>query len=247
MITRLNTVLVGTQYSSNVGMCARAVANMSGDKLILVNPQCEINSHARQGAAGAQEHLQKILTYKDWNTFYHQHGQGVRIALTRRPGKSRKLIPLKELLCDLQQRLTQMPPQPMFLFFGPEDNGLSNEDLEWVHHCAQLPTFGSFHSLNLSQAVLLALYIVQENLGSLVSHIEDTLNSEKFYFPETTIREWLDAMGFPSEDRQSSAYLTLRRLFMHNYPTAQELHVIESVLQQSIRKMSAPDSVFLER
>src|SRR5690349_16463745 len=84
-------VLVGTLYPTNVGAAARAIANMGADRLILVQPQCEINSKARQGAAGAQKSLEDITIYKDWDEFYSREGDGIRIALTRRDGKQRQV------------------------------------------------------------------------------------------------------------------------------------------------------------
>ncbi|NJL25192.1 MAG: TrmH family RNA methyltransferase, partial [Calothrix sp. SM1_5_4] len=37
--------------------------------------------------------------------------------------------------------------------------------------------------------------------------------------------------------RRSSAYLTLRKLFLQNLPTRHEIQVLEAVLQQNIRKL----------
>ena len=57
---KLRVVLVRPKYSRNVGMVARAMANYGLKHLILIEPQCEINMDAHEGAAGGQGPLQKL-------------------------------------------------------------------------------------------------------------------------------------------------------------------------------------------
>ena len=54
MIKKIDVVLVRTEYASNVGATARAMANMGADRLILIDPQCDVDLKAREAAAGAQ-------------------------------------------------------------------------------------------------------------------------------------------------------------------------------------------------
>jgi len=48
--------------------------------------------------------------------------------------------------------------QRVALVFGPEDHGLSNEDLKLCHELVTIPTSSSYPSLNLAQAVLVCAY-----------------------------------------------------------------------------------------
>jgi tRNA/rRNA methyltransferase len=110
-----------------------------------------------------------------------------------------------------------------------------------VNFSCDLPTFGEFASLNLAQAVLLATYLAREHVPPAQvpeSHANRGFTPvQPFYFPDASIREWLEAMGFDIQARRASAYLTLRRLFLQNLPTRHELQVLESILQQNIRKL----------
>jgi hypothetical protein len=45
-------------------------------------------------------------------------------------------------------------------------------------------------------------------------------------------------MGFNIGARRASAYLTLKRLFLQNLPSKHEMHVLDAVLQQNIRKLN---------
>jgi tRNA/rRNA methyltransferase len=51
-----------------------------------------------------------------------------------------------------------LEPSHVALVFGPEDRGLSNEELSRCHRLAFVPTAGDYSSLNLAQAVVVCLY-----------------------------------------------------------------------------------------
>jgi tRNA/rRNA methyltransferase len=234
---RLHIVLVRTEYARNIGSAARAMSNMGADRLILVDPRCAIDENAKQMAAGAQEKLRERTEYKNWDEFYSFEGEGMRIGFTRRGGRNRKVYSIKEKL----EEIADAEVQDLYLIFGPEADGLDHDDLAFVNYACHLPVFGDFASLNLSQAVLLSLYIVRDRLPPAqipeqVTGIQKPA-AKPFYFPDNLIKEWISAMGFDVSARRASAYLTLRRLFLQNRPTKHELHVLESILHQNIRKL----------
>lgn len=242
---KLHVVLVRSEYPANIGSVARAMANMGADQLFLIDPQCRISVRAKEMAAGAQEKLAAKKIFKSWEDFYALEGQGIRLALTRRAGRQRKVFALTEKLAELRCTSTS----PIYLIFGPEADGLNAADLAWVNHAVHLPTHGEFSSLNLAQAVLLALHLVRDQFppdhsSSPIKGLQVPSASD-FYFPDQLIKEWLTAMGFDVNARRASAYLTLRRLFLQNYPTEHEIHVLESILQQNIRKLKSLRSIDL--
>lgn len=243
----IKIILVRSEYASNVGMAARAGANMGAAELILINPQCRLGIKAKQGAAGAQELLKNRKTYKSWNDFYKNESDGIRIAFSRRGGKKRKVFSLEEALGKIK-KIKNQKNQTLYLIFGPEDNGLDIEDLAYVHYTCSLPIFGNFGSLNLAQAVLLATYIVRQEFPPIVIPKQLTADNEPaymdYYFPDETIKEWLTSMGFDISARKSSAYLTLRKMFLLNHPTKHEYQVLESILQQNIRKLKTKNPSF---
>lgn len=250
----INLVLVRTIYPSNIGSVARVMGNMGARRLILIDPQCEINSKARESAAGAQKYLASRSTYSHWDEFYQNEMSGVRIGLTRRTGKLRTDMSLNNVLSKLNLNFSESSPSQIYLVFGPEDNGLSANDLALLNFSASLPIFGEFPSMNLSHAVLLACYLVKDWAQALtIDQINpDIIDQPKMkpqesligkrkanglYFPDESIRIWLEAIGFSLEKRRASAYTTIRRLLLQNQPSETELHVLEAVLQQNIRKL----------
>jgi TrmH family RNA methyltransferase len=237
MIAGIYVVLVRTSFPGNIGSAARALANMGGDGLILVDPQCQVNEEAHLMAAGAQDWLAKIRSYQTWKDFYEAEGEGYRIALTRRAGKRRKLKTLSVTVRELKEQAPSAEAgRPLYLIFGPEAHGLSADDMAWAHRSASLPIPGEFKSMNLAQAVMLGLFLTQDALGATKAPAEKEKLKSK-YFPDESIRRWLTAMGFSLQKRRMSAYLTLRRLLLQNWPSERELHVLEAILQQNIRKL----------
>ncbi len=243
----LHVVLVRGEHSANIGAVARAMANMGAQRLILIDPRCKVDSKARANAAGAQEQLNRVTVYKDWSEFYASEGDGIRIALSRRAGQKRRVTPLKSEL----RKLTPAGCEHLYLIFGPESDGLNADDLGLVNFTCHLPVYGEFASLNLAQAVMLSLFIVREEWSGTEHAVPRQLTGDiaqaakPFYFPDQQIKEWLEAMGFDVGARKASAYLTLRRLFLQNQPTHHELHVLEAILRQNIRKLKARPSLGL--
>lgn len=233
----LFAVLVRTEHPQNIGAAARALANMGGNRLILVDPRCELNSKAFQMAAGAQDMVRSLTIYKTWTDFYEQEPDGLRIALTRRCGHNRKVLPLLDQLTEVKKDA----PDSIYLVFGPEADGLAADDLALINWTCHLPVYSEFGSLNLAQAVMLACYLVRSQFPpkAEVSPLkgENAAIQRPFYFPDQLIKEWLTAMGFDISARKASAYLTLRRLFLQNRPTQHEIQVLDSILQQNIRKL----------
>jgi TrmH family RNA methyltransferase len=240
---RVHVVLNRPIYPRNVGMCARAVANMGLADLIIIGPRAELShEEAKQGAANAQSVLASARIYPNLDSFFAKEGEGVRIALSGRDGR---------LICSSEfgHRANLLnTPEPLYLFFGPEDDGLSNEETHLCNHVCRLPTFGTISSLNLSHAVLLTLFMLQAERGTpTVSAAgseagdETTAPAQKslrpLYYPRESIHEWLDALGFNLSARRVSIEKSINRIFLANVPKSDDLRLLDSVLQQTIRKL----------
>lgn len=241
-------VLVRTIYERNIGSTSRAMSNMGSDKLILIDPACEITYEAQQAAATGQVGLQGRTTYPSWSEFLNNEPESIKIAFTARDGKGRQVRDIDEVLKDIAEHAPQFKvesesPVILHFIFGPEDWGLSAEDLENVNFCACIPTFGDNWSLNLSQATLLALYSLRKAWGGQRTKLDGgkvrrAPQGMPGINPEQTLRLWLEEMGFNlTRQRKINVYTVLRRMLLQNTPTKKELVILETVLQQSIRKL----------
>jgi tRNA C32,U32 (ribose-2'-O)-methylase TrmJ len=249
MNAKIHLVLVRPIYPSNVGFCARACGNMGADRLILIAPQCDIHEHeAHQRAAGAQEPLKNSIIYNSWDDFYAVEGSGIRIAFTRRGGKNRPVPQLKDLLTHIKDNIpTESWQNDIYLFLGPEDDGLNAEDLSLVNFQAQLPIYGSMGSMNLGHAALLAMFIVQDFLGNplQMSGHDNVISkpSTKLEYNAESVKQWLMHLGLDVSHPTKSIASIVNNMVLRSAPSSRELEVWEKVVQNSIRllKKVAPE------
>ena len=244
----VNVVLVRTIYDSNIGASSRAMANMGVDRLILIDPKTAVTTKAHQAAATGQAALKNRKEYSTWSEFYAAEPSGIRICFTARDGRGRQVRDFQETLTwlsqehpDCQDQAANISALPVYLIFGPEDWGLSAEDLELTHFACAIPTFGDNTSLNLGQAVLLALFILRSTWGGTKAALEGQqpprTKEIETAFPEESLRLWLEEMGFDVSHRKISAFSVMKRMLLQNVPNEKELRILETVLFQGIRKL----------
>jgi len=240
-------VLVRTIYERNVGATSRAMSNMGFEKLILVDPKCELTFDAQQAAATGQTGLQNRTTYSGWEDFLTKEPESIKICFTARDGKGRQVRDIDEVLKDIKEKSPQFQvksdvPYVVHLIFGPEDWGLSADDLEQANFCACLPTYGENWSLNLAQASLLGMFSLRRAWGGHRTELEGQQERRapqgiEGINPDQTLKRWLLEMGFDLSKKRINVYTVMRRMLLQNTPTKKELVILETVLQQSIRKL----------
>lgn len=146
---RVVIVLVRPQQAGNVGAVGRAMKNMGLRRLVVVAPPAFDIDRARWMAPGSAMLLDEaryVRTVEEAVADCH-----FVVATTARTRHWR--WPSHDL-----DRFAAMPFEQAgrtAILFGPEDSGLSNEDIAHAHALLHIPTDENA-SLNLSQAVLLA-------------------------------------------------------------------------------------------
>jgi tRNA/rRNA methyltransferase len=236
----INVVLVRPLYPSNIGATARAMDNFGLERLIIIDRKSEINSKAKQAASNAQRQLENRIEYGSWDEFYASEGNGLRIAMTAREGKMRQVEEFYEFAQSVKTtpELKELSDEGVYLFFGQEDCGLAAEDLKLMHHCCYLQTYGDNFSLNLAQAVLLTLSQARQSWGGGKTRVieQSGPTPKAAYFPEETIQKWITSMGMQI-DGKVNAHEVFRRMLLRGNPTRKELNNLETLLQQTIRKL----------
>ena len=153
-LANIGVVLHQPRFPENIGAAARAMCNMGISRLTVVDPEnCDLTrvlKMATHVAADVVENMECTLDLRKALAGYHYVvGTTARLGGQRRatsnPARlARRLAPLSE-----QNRIA--------LLFGPEDRGLSNQDLRLCHELVTIPT-ADFSSLNLAQAVMVVCY-----------------------------------------------------------------------------------------
>jgi len=142
-------VLVRTKDSTNVGAAARAMKNFGLDDLWLVAPRCRVDDRARALAANAADLLERVRVVDD----LEEALAGLRTVA----GTSARARRAPSYRVATPREAAPLLVEGTGVLFGPEDHGLSNEELTRCQLHVVIPTAG-LASLNLAQAVLVVAY-----------------------------------------------------------------------------------------
>lgn len=244
----LRIVLVRSIYERNVGSTSRAMANMGFSKLILVGPQCEFTIESNKAAATGQYALENKIVYPGWSEFYKNEPRGLQIAATARDGRGRQVQDFETTFIEFKKSSIELQkysdsPFVIHILFGPEDWGLSAEDIQYANFCCAIPTYGDNSSLNLAQATLLAMYIFRSVFTGEKTRLDGQQKLKALQkkptdvFPDESLKQWLLEMGFKLDQKKMNVFTVLRRMLLQNTPSIKEFRILEIVLQQSRRKL----------
>jgi tRNA/rRNA methyltransferase len=179
-LDHITIILVGTRYPENIGAAARAMRNMGIRKLILVEPlnpdPARIGKMATHAAREVVERMQVCGSLKEALAEINYV-----VGTTARLGGQRKVVSSP---ARLARRLISISRENRIaVLFGPEDRGLTNEDIRNCDILVNIPT-AEFASLNLAQAVMIMCY-------ELFGFSRDTPGE---FAPRLANRHELDAM-----------------------------------------------------
>ncbi|PYE48982.1 RNA methyltransferase [Deinococcus yavapaiensis] len=151
LVTSLAVILVSPKSPGNIGSSARAMLNMNVRELRLVAPRCNpLDEEARKMAVHAEPLLHEARTYPTLSEAIAD--RDFCVATTAR---ERKNLPIPRLPSQVRPSV-EASASPA-LVFGPEESGLTSEDVALCQASVRIPT-GDYASLNLAQAVLLLCY-----------------------------------------------------------------------------------------
>lgn len=147
-------VLQKPRYPENIGSAARAIRNMGVGQLRVVAPEnfdlFKIRALATHAAGDVVDRIEVFDELADALAPFH-----FVVGTTARTGGQRKVINSPTRLARELVGISR--ENQVALVFGPEDRGLTNEDIRLCHALVNIPT-ADFSSLNLAQAVMIMCY-----------------------------------------------------------------------------------------
>ena len=227
-------MLIRTKESANVGAAARAMLNFGLDDLWLVAPRCRIDHRAYALASHAEEVLKSATVVDDLGEALV--GRSLVAGTSARPRKAENYV-----VRSPREAAPELDGSSAVLF-GPEDHGLSNEELTVCQLHIVIPTL-DFSSLNLAQAVLVVAY----EAAVAASEPSDDRSSDAAPLPpersaatrdqvEGFYRQLEDAMlliGYTDERRKPGIMRLYRGLIDKASPTAHELAALRGLVSQA--------------
>ena len=224
-LNSLSILLVRPRYHENIGSVARAMKNMGLNRLIVVDGSSPLHRDAYKLASGAEDILERAEEFPNLKEAISE--MGCVVGMTSRVGKERSpLLTPKKMVEEL---ISMSEKNSIGLVFGPEKEGLTNEELSVCHFYVRIPSADSFPSLNLAQAVMVLCYelfqsstTIQQETGPLASsdHLE-----RMFEHMERT----LVAIGFLDAKHPERIMRVLRKIFGRSQMDEREVQVFQGI------------------
>ena len=240
-------ILAQPQIPENIGSVARAMSNMGLKRLVLVDPKdYEIRRLLKTATGNSVDIVRDMEIYEDLKEALgpYQYVVGAtartgshRPAMTQPRRLARDLIPI-----SLENMVA--------ILFGPEDRGLSNEQLRYCHTIVTIPT-SNFSSLNLAQAVMVLSYEIfladKESTSETVPRLANQFELEGMY---GHIKDVCIKIGFIDLQNPEHWMLNIRRFLSRLPLRAREVRIVRGICRQidwysrqleDVKKRAKPD------
>jgi len=186
-----------------------------------------------------REILRRAATYPDLGAALHD--RTLSIGTTCRPGPYRSgAQPLHSAIAELTVRNAH---DRVAFVFGPEDHGLSNDDLKYCQRLITIPTAPEYSSINLAQAVMLVAYelFMATNPASDASARGAASHRGRLFAaaPVAEIEMMLGrmekaliAIGFLAEDNAERIMFALRGVLGRSGLSRREMDIFSGIARQ---------------
>jgi len=228
-LKNVSIILKQPRYPENIGAAARAICNMGIGRLVLVNPiNYDIAKVMKLATHAATEVVEQIEFYEELKDALLPYNYIA--GTTARTGKHRQSINNPSKLAQILIPVSEH--NNIAIVFGPEDRGLSNEDIRYCDVLVNIPT-ADFSSINLAQAVMIICYEIfnvgcaesQDSVPRLVSRHE----LEGMY---DQLKDILVRISYINPENPDYWMNKLRNFFSRLQLQAREISIIRGVCRQ---------------
>ena len=228
----VHIILQRPQLAENIGMCVRAMVNCGFYKLRLINPRCGWPNKKIDLSSAEKLDLVHVELYDSLKSAIAD--MNLVLATTAR---SRDMI---QEVCDPTYAADVIKTyKRVGIVFGPEDSGLSNEDVALCNYVISIPSIG-FRSYNLAQAVLIVCYTIMNRDNSSRSDLhlgktraaqsKDVINFIDFLDATLVSKSY-----FKSDKKHTLMMQTLQNLILRAKPTEQEVNSLFGAIKCLIK------------
>jgi len=225
----ITIVLHQPRHSENIGSVARAMCNMGFSRLVVIAPpNFDRNKILKLATHAASHVVDKSSICSDLKDalshFNYVVGATARLGGQRQvvntPSKlAQKLVPI-----SIENRIA--------ILFGPEDRGLSNEDIRYCHTLVNIPT-AEFSSLNLAQAVMIICYeIFTAGLEKNTKSAPRLASRHELDGMYDQLKDILVRISYINPENPDYWINNLRRFFSRLQLRAKEVSIIRGICRQ---------------
>ena len=222
-------VLVSPMHEGNVGAVARAMANFGFQELYMVDP-CDLGDEAYKRAKHASHILDDSVVVDSLEDALE--GCSLVAGTSGKATEGEKhFIRIPETPVTFAEKVHDHEGR-VALLFGPEDLGLTQEQLERCDLLVHVPTSDEYPILNLSHALTIVLYEIFQ-VGRPASLPRPASNEEKELLFDF-FHQLLESTNYP-EFRRERTEVMFRRMMGRAVPTKWEYYIMMGVFSEAVK------------
>jgi tRNA/rRNA methyltransferase len=228
-LDHIAVVLVSPQIPENIGAAARAMHNMGLGRLVLVGPEaCDLSRVLKTATGTSIDVVEAMEVFDGLEDALAPYGYVV--GTTARTGSHRPALTHPRRLA--QDLIHICRENRVAILFGPEDRGLSNDQLRYCHTIATIPT-ADFASLNLAHAVMVVCYeIYLASRNEPVAPLPRLANRFELEGMYDHMKHVLTKIGFIDPQNPEHWMLNIRRFLARLPLRAREVRIIRGICRQ---------------
>jgi tRNA/rRNA methyltransferase len=228
-LDHVTIVLNRPRYPENIGAAARAMRNMGVNKLVVVAPQnCDLTrivKMATHAAIDVIEEMQVFDTLTEALACFN-----LVVGTTARVGRQRTVIESPARLA--QELISISRNNKVAVLFGPEDRGLTNEDIRYCQWLVNIPT-AAFASLNLAQAVMVICYeLFGADRGEAATYAPRLANRHELDGMFDQLKDILVRINYINPENPDYWMARIRHFFTRMQLRAKEVSIIRGICRQ---------------
>lgn len=228
-LANIAIVLHRPRYPENIGAAARAMRNMGIKSLIVVDPLnrdlTRVLKMATHAASDVVEEMQVFDTLEEALAPFH-----FVVGTTARLGRQRAVIESPDALA--QRVMPIAKNNRVAVLFGPEDRGLTNEDIRRCQWLVNIPT-DAFASLNLAQAVMIVCYeFFNSHRNGPTKFVPRLASQHELDGMYTQVKDILIRICYINPENPDYWMAKIRHFFTRIQITAKEVSIIRGICRQ---------------
>ncbi len=228
-IKNVTIVLVSPKYPGNIGSTARCLKNMGIERLSVVcYEKLDIGMMKQMATHVAADIIDNIQYYENLQealvNFHYIIGTTARLGTksARQPAISPRDLAIR--LVDISRN------NSIALVFGPEDRGLTNEELKYCHTLVNIPTSDQFKSVNLSHAVMICCYEMFVASRGYVKRFTPRLaTSAEVEAMYEHLKKMFIKVGFINPENPEYWMMCIRRFFQRIHLYSKEVRIVRGI------------------
>lgn len=175
--------LVRPEYTGNIGSICRVLDNMGiNTPLIVINKKNLLDKDSVKMAVHSKNRLSEALHFKSLKDALESFKVPVlSLAATARIGSASRPHPtlVKEAVQSGLEQLAEQQVKNLLFVFGPESDGLNNEEVGLCNWVVNIPSSEKYKSINLSHAVMIFCYELFSQTSKTLGTVEQIEKTQK--------------------------------------------------------------------